>query len=111
VRECNWTAFNFFRDPPDENFCDPNYVREKLGQDYYPIVGDPRYGDVVLIALPNGIVIHAAVFLADDVVYTKNGHANFKPWILSTIPELLKEYSYLAPLGKTLTVQFFRSKY
>ena len=43
--------------------------------------------------------MHAAVYLADNVVYTKNGGSNLHPWILSTIPELQDLYSF--QLGPT----------
>ena len=81
-RNCHWTSFNFFRDPPDPNYGNNDYVVEKLKTDYFPIASDPRYGDLVFFSLPNGKVIHSAVFLADDVVYTKNGENLLSPWML-----------------------------
>ncbi|MDB6026429.1 MAG: hypothetical protein JWM68_2652, partial [Verrucomicrobiales bacterium] len=68
---CHWTSFNFFKDPPDGRFSDTKVVKEKLDSDYYPVFSDPRYGDLVFLTKPNGDIVHSAVFLADDIVYTK----------------------------------------
>ena len=110
LRNCHWTACNFFRDPPDPNFSNLDYVGERLKKDYFPVASDPRYGDLVFFALPKGKMIHSAVFLADDVVYTKNGKGLLSPWMLSTIPELLKQYSFSVPPDQKLSVMYYRSK-
>jgi hypothetical protein len=110
-RDCHWTSLNFFRDPPDARYSDANYVLEHLKQDYYPIESDPRYGDVILFTKPNGNVIHSAVYLADNIVYTKNGSSGIHPWMLSTISDLLEVFSFCAMPDQKLTLSYFRNKY
>jgi hypothetical protein len=110
-RDCHWTSMNFFRDPPDDRFGDSTYAMESLKRDYFPIQGDPRYGDVVVLCNPEGFAVHSAVFLADDFVYTRNGYLGFHPWKISTIQELLSVYSFMVPPDQKLSVNYFRNKY
>ena len=110
-QDCNWTAFNFFRDKPDSRFADANYIEQVARDDYYPVVGDPRYGDLVLLKLPNGMVVHVAVFIADDIFYTKNGPALMFPWLFAKLSDLLDIYSFRLNPGEKLTVEYLRNKY
>ena len=71
--DCYWTTINFLRDPPDDHYANSYYFLEKLKKDFFPIVTDSRYSDVVLFAKPDGVTIHSAVYLADNFVYSKNG--------------------------------------
>ncbi len=38
--------------------------------------------------------IHSAVYIADDICFTKNGGTAVRPWMLSTISDLLEQYSF-----------------
>lgn len=110
-RDCHWTAYNFFRDPPDPNYGKAGTVRQLIIENYAPVTGDPRYGDIVMLTLPDGSIIHSAVFLADDVVYTKNGDTPIHPWMLSRISDLLAQYSFMAEPGQQLKITYLRNKY
>jgi hypothetical protein len=109
-QDCHWTSFNFFKDPTDPKFADDKYVVERLRMDYYPVPGDPRYGDLVLFKLPDGNLIHSAVYLADDIVFTKNGDTLIHPWMFATIDDLLDQYSFRAPPSQKLIIQYYRNK-
>ena len=37
------------------------------------ITGDPQFGDVILLVNQDNVLVHSATYLADDVVFTKNG--------------------------------------
>lgn len=110
-KDCFWTAFNFFRDPPDHRFTGMDFISERLKTDFFPIPDDPRYGDIAFFTTDSGFVVHAAVYIADNVVYTKNGTSKLVPWTLSTIPELEKMYSFAVPPGQKIKVMFYRNKY
>ncbi|HAO98736.1 MAG TPA: hypothetical protein DCQ83_01690 [Fibrobacteres bacterium] len=110
-KNCTWTAFNFFRDTPDPKFSDPRYVSEKLASDYYPIQSDPRYGDIVVLLMPGDLLLHAAVYLADDMVYTKNGNNPWHPWMLTSVSNLVEDFSYSVSPEQKLSVVYFRNKY
>jgi hypothetical protein len=106
--DCHWTSFNFFREKP-EDFT-PDDILTELKTNYAPAAGDPRYGDVVLFTMPDGDIIHSCIYLADDIVYTKNGGTTIYPWMLATIQDLMKQYSFQAPEGQTLSVVYYRQK-
>jgi hypothetical protein len=110
TRDCHWSSLNFFRDAPDPNFSRPDYVLEQLKTNYYPIFADPRYGDVLLLTKPDGSIIHSAVYIADEIVFTKNGATVLYPWMLSTVPDLLKQYTFQVSPGEKLNVAYYRNK-
>ncbi len=108
--DCLWTAFNFFKEVPDPPTNDGSYWKRKLDAEYYPVTSDPRYGDILMLIKPDGTIIHSCTFIADDIVYTKNGASATVPWILMTIPELLEAYASELPEGQRLRVQVYRNK-
>lgn len=110
-RDCMWTSFNFFRDPPDPKFDNSDYLLEKIKTEYYNVETDPRYGDLVMFSTPDLQFVHSAVYLADNIVYTKNGENNRNPWMLSTISDLLDIYSSNVPPEQQLKLYYFRNKY
>ncbi len=110
-KDCHYTAFNFFRDPPDPRYDDRAFIVERLTQDHFPVLSDPRYGDLVLFFTPDGQLIHSAVYLADGIVYTKNGDTSLHPWMLSTVEDLVDQYSFQVAPEQALEVKYFRNKY
>ncbi|WP_395750901.1 hypothetical protein [Prosthecobacter sp.] len=110
LRDCHWTSFNFFQSSPNEQLSKPDFFVEKLKEDYLPASGDPRYGDIALFTKPSGDIVHSAVYLADDVLYTKNGSTFTYPWMLETLTDLLKQYSFQVEPGEKLVVSYFRNK-
>ena len=72
---------------------------------------DPRYGDLVFLSKPNGEIIHSSVYIADNVVYTKNGGHYLSPWMLMKIPEMVDAFSAMCPPDQQLKVTYYRNKY
>jgi hypothetical protein len=89
---CYWAALNFFNDPPDDRLGRPEEVRKALASDYYPVPGSPTFGDVVLFSTPRHAIVHAAVYVADDLLFTKNGPSAISPWLLMTRDEVLASF-------------------
>ena len=110
-QDCMWTSFNFFRDTPSSKFNDANYLLECLKSDYYLVKSDPRYGDIVVFSTPDSRFIHSAVFIADNIVFTKNSDNPLTPWTFSTIDDLLDIYSINVLPEEKLTLYYFRNKY
>ena len=65
---------------------------------------------IIVIHLMLVIAIRSAVYLADDIVFTKNGSTVYYPWMLSSISDLVKMYSFMVPQGQQLTITYFRNK-
>ena len=91
--DCHWTSFNFQNDEPDEKFSDINYVRQVLLDQYYPVFGQPILGDLILFLRKDGVVLHSCVYIADDIVFTKNGPAFSIPWLFSSLADVQAFYS------------------
>ena len=56
------------------------------------------FGDLMALVDPAGNLIHLCVYVADNVVFTKNGGNPGQPWVLMKIPDMLPLYSGEAPL-------------
>lgn len=106
-RECSWTALNFFNDPPDDRFANPAYTRTVV-DDAYETVTSPRFGDLVVLTDPENVAHHFAVYLADDLTFTKNGFSKGQPWMLMKVADLVDQYSISLPAP--LEVSYHRRK-
>lgn len=91
--DCHWTAMNFFNGEPDYRFSDLTYTAAYVKTNYYPVAQPNSYGDIVFLLDQNGNAIHSAVYIADDIVFTKNGNNYAQPWVLMRLPNLLSLYS------------------
>jgi hypothetical protein len=96
--DCHWTTFNFSNDPPDNRFNNPAYAVEYIRKNFYQIAAPSLYGDIVLLMNDKQEVKHSAVYLADDIVFTKNGNNYRQPWMLMRIPDLLATYPATPPM-------------
>jgi hypothetical protein len=104
--DCHWTSLNFFSDQPDDRFLDKGIVKETLKSDYYPIYGNPLLGDLVLLVSESNQIIHTAVYVADNFVFTKNGSRYATPWIFMRVDDVKAFYSQ----GGAVTVSYVRRK-
>jgi hypothetical protein len=43
---------------------------------------------------PDGNAVHSCVYVADDIVYSKNGENMASPWLLTKIGDVQRIYSY-----------------
>jgi hypothetical protein len=53
-----------------------------------------EFGDVLMFLNGQGNAIHSCVYIADDIVYTKNGENIASPWLLMKIGDVQRVYSY-----------------
>jgi len=98
MMDCHWTTFNFSNETPDNRFDDPNYAIPYIEKNYYRIAAPSIYGDILLLVNDKNEIRHSAVYLADDLVFTKNGNNYSQPWMLMHIPDLLATYPATPPL-------------
>jgi hypothetical protein len=105
--DCYWTAFNFFSVVPDDRVHDKAYLLQLLQREYVKIPEPTQLGDVILLADARGDVLHAANYVADDVIFTKNGMSGRQPWILAPMRDVLTQYSIK---NDSLTVGYFRRR-
>jgi hypothetical protein len=98
AHDCHWTALNFFNDKPDERLANIDFVKQTLLTSYYPVAGEPTMGDVIVLIRPDGVAVHSCIYLAADIVFTKNGAAYSVPWVFSTLDSVVAYYSLNTPL-------------
>jgi hypothetical protein len=91
--DCHWTTMNFFNATPDNRFSNPQYTVAYLLSHCYKIAKPSAYGDLIFFLNKDGNAIHSAVYLADDIVFTKNGNNAAQPWMLMHMKDLLAEFT------------------
>jgi hypothetical protein len=96
--DCHWTALNFFSKDPDPRMSDNGYASKFIQDNYYEISKPGIAGDLVLLVNSSGQVLHTAVYLAGDLVFTKNGINYAQPWILMHIKDMQGNFSALEPV-------------
>jgi hypothetical protein len=102
---CHWSAFNFFNNnETDESLHTPEGVEKVLREGYVAATGEPRFGDIILLTLPDGSSIHSAVHIADGIVFTKNGPSLATPYVFSTMEDMLAFY----PSSEKITLTYYR---
>ena len=90
--DCHWSTMNFFNETPDDRFSDTAFTSKYIGDHYYQIAQPSAYGDRIFLIDANGAAIHSGVFIADDIIFTKNGNNYAQPWMLMRLKDLLARY-------------------
>ena len=104
---CFWTALNFFNDAPDDRYLDAEHAIARLKRDYFIVQDNFQFGDVAAFVDPAGGIFHAAVYLADGLVFGKNGTSHLSPW---TIVPMERLKGYYLEHADNWQVVFYRRK-
>ncbi|HWI57449.1 MAG TPA: hypothetical protein VNZ22_09495, partial [Bacillota bacterium] len=107
--DCYWTALNFFNDTPDNRLLG-EAAGETLHTGYESIPKAERFGDVILLYQREGeevITVHTCIFVAEDIVFTKNGYDLRQPWVLMRMEDMMFKYV----TDKSVGIAAFRSKH
>lgn len=92
--DCHWSSLNFFNDVPNDSFGRTEEVEKAFEHDFVPVTSDKKLGDIVLFMNSKGDILHSAVYIADDIVFTKNGGRRNQPWMLMTLEDLIPAYAF-----------------
>jgi hypothetical protein len=106
LQNCHWTALNFFAREPDDRFTDVDFSLEEIRQNYHPVYNNPRLGDLVVFGDKADPMFHVAVYVADDILFTKNGNSFSLPWMYMRLEQLKDFYARPFPVE----VKYFRQK-
>lgn len=91
--DCHWSSLNFFNYEPQEYFLDSRLAASHVLENYEQVDAPYRYGDVLFfIDGPNGGSYHSCVYLADDLVFAKNGDNAANPWIVTNLEDQKQVY-------------------
>jgi|WetSurMetagenome_2_1015567.scaffolds.fasta_scaffold103618_1 hypothetical protein len=92
VVNCLWTSLNFFLPNPDNRFLDTAVALKTLKENYFVVETDFELGDIVALLDEKGDIFHAAVYIADDLVFSKNGISAMAPWTLMSLDDVKSYY-------------------
>jgi len=91
--DCHWTSLNYFNYDPHGYLLDSALATTKVLEDYEEATTPYEYGDILFfLDDETGDAFHSCVYLAEDLVYTKNGRNQMTPWIISTIDDISRIY-------------------
>jgi hypothetical protein len=98
-RDCKWSMFTFFNLKTDDRYTDINTQSKYFSSISTPIqdTSKLKFGDIIMIKDKAGIFQHTCVYIADNIVYTKDGqnsNVTITPFILSDFGKTLTIYSY-----------------
>ena len=103
VMDCHWSTFNFASLQPDNRFNKPEFTVDYIKKNYYRIDSPSICGDLLLYANDRNEIKHSAVFLADDLAFTKYGDNYRQPWMIVRFADMQAMYPALKPV-------FYRKK-
>jgi hypothetical protein len=109
LRNCYWTAMNFWSEQPEDRFTAGPEMMRVLRAEYDKVV-EPTFGDVLVLLDKDRQPFHAASYLADDLVFTKNGHTQFHPWMFATVDELRQLYAAMSPRSLPMELAYYRRR-
>jgi hypothetical protein len=98
IMDCHWTTFNFSNLEPDNRYNDTRYTVDYIQKNFYQIAAPSIYGDILLFTDGRGDIKHSAVFLADDLAYTKYGNNYRQPWVIVRLSDMQAMYPALKPV-------------
>lgn len=98
VMDCHWSTFNFSRIESDNRFNDTVFLVDYIKKNYYQIENPSVYGDILLFVNDKNQIRHSAVYLADDLAFTKYGNNYMQPWMIVRIADMQTMYPTLRPI-------------
>lgn len=104
--DCHWTSLNFFNVQPERLYEEVTELQRAFSNDYFMISTRPSFGDVLLFMRSDNTVLHSCVYVADDIVFTKNGAQPNAPWILMSLADVIAYY----PSDPPLEIFYYRAK-
>lgn len=89
--DCFWTAASFFSEDPPDRYLDT--IDQVIANRYDRATNPLQLGDLIFMTdKKSDKVLHACNYLAGNLVYTKNGKSMGRPWIISTLEDVVNEY-------------------
>jgi hypothetical protein len=103
--DCHWTSLNFYNYEPHEYLLNSQLATSSVLEKFNPVNPPYRYGDILFfLDTANGDAFHSCVYLADDIVFTKNGPSLATPYVFSTMQDMLAFY----PSSEKISLTYYR---
>lgn len=100
---CHWTSLNFFNYTPQNVYLDLRLAASQVLEGYDRVTGAATFGDVLFFLDEKGNAFHSVVYLADDLVFSKNGGNTVMPWIITRLGDLKQLYLHGKPEASIAT--------
>jgi len=98
--DCHWTSFNFFNTVPDNSYNTSQKIKQHIETDFHTLTvkqDELQLGDILLY-LNNDRLLHSAVYIAADILFTKNGTNLSSPWMFMHMNDMEHYYACNQPL-------------
>jgi len=103
---CHWTSLNFFNSVPDIRLRDPINSKKHIDKNYEDVTGTARmFGDMIVFLDDEGVPSHTAIYIAGDILFTKNGSTFKEPWKLMSLKEVSEIYRSATSEIRTLRLK------
>jgi len=89
---CHWTSLNFFNYTRQDIFMDLKLASSQVLEDYEKAAEPYQFGDVLFFLNDAGNAYHSCVYIADNLVFSKNGENTMMPWILTRMEDVKQLY-------------------
>ena len=83
-----WTCYNFFRFTPRNVYANSEEFDTLIQSEFMKSQDLYEFGDLLLLK-SKGRTVHGCIYIADDIVYTKNGSGLFSPTILMKLQDVV----------------------
>lgn len=91
--DCHWSSLNFFNTQPLDRLADPVQATAYTLEKFAPIEPPYELGDVLFFTdSKTGDAYHSCAYLADNIVFTKNGRSPLQPWVLMHLSNVKQLY-------------------
>jgi hypothetical protein len=89
---CHWTSLNFFNYTRQNILLDLKLATSAVLDNYEPVAAPYTFGDVLFFLNAQGDAYHSCVYVADNLVFTKNGENEMVPWLLTRLDDVKQLY-------------------
>jgi hypothetical protein len=104
-QDCHWTSLNFFNNRTREPLGNSADLQRAVQSEYMQVgtsLKEAHFGDIIFLQNTQEALIHSAVYIADDIVFTKNGGGLNQPWVYMRMEDMLPYYMTPADPVKVL---------
>lgn len=106
--DCHWTALNFFNYNPEAIYLDEFFAASRLLAGFEQVEPPYRFGDALVFLTEQMNAYHSCIYVAADLVYTKNGRSLYAPWTMLHLKDVQSTYPDFE--GNPLRIQGYRRK-
>jgi hypothetical protein len=90
--DCHWATLNFFNAVSEQHYLDQRLATTAILENFDRVNPPYHFGDILMFVTSDDVARHSCNYVADDLVYTKNGSSLMQPFMLMHLGDLGKLY-------------------